>query len=833
MNDVPRTFRELFEHAHFRGVEIPIIQRDYAQGRPSAEDVLTQFVRDLYKALSLPPESDELPLDLDFIYGSLDEREGGAIFCPLDGQQRLTTLFLLHWYLACRDDKSEVFRSFICSDQQSRFSYKVRPSSEEFCDALVNATFDMSALPVDDGDSADALSRAIMDKPWFFLMWRQDPTILSALCVLNAIHTRFKQTTGLYDRLVDDETPAITFQFLNLHDFGLSDELYIKMNARGKPLTPFEAFKAKLEQKVNELLPGEIFEPERPNVSARDYFSHRIDVAWADLFWAHRDPNTNTFDRQFMNFVRGLAFVTYPHSNPEVTPEIAKVMERLGAYDVEYSFYRYDTDGCITAEFIRSLVAMLDGLSGTNGEMTTYLSDGGYYDEHDVFARILNRERPRRTRDERRGVIQSEWVQFYGYCSYLIKHTPKPGDPAFYEWIRVVSNLATNTIYPHMEELRRALVGVEDMLSAVESDSLLDYVANGDNLIAGLNQQQIREERLKAQLIQRSDAWRTCLREAEKHGYFKGQIEFLLDFSGVLRRWLDAGNCAWSDEDDESYRQSFTSYYTKACAIFDDMGLRSFPDSLWERALLSLGDYLLPKGSNRSLLDDTDRDASWKRLLRGSEKQGDDTEDKRGMVRLLLDRVDPNDVEQSLTEIVDEFAGRNELDERQEWRRLLVQCPAAVVFCKQRFIRMTDEDCIYLLSKKRKSSHHAELHTFHLEKCVLPQMRQRGELAAFDSIEYCTVCYESSRPRIHLVSSVMGLDLRVMFFSGRFHVHAEGVDGEMAAPLATLLQSLAGFAAGEDGVLALSVAVAEIATKLAELSSLLTSRVQVGDANDS
>jgi len=79
----------------------------------------------------------------------------------------------------------------------------------------------------------------------------------------------------------------------------------------------------------------------------------------------------------------------------------------------------------------------------------------------------------------------------------------------------------------------------------------------------------------------------------------------------------------------------------------------------------------------------------------------------------------------------------------------------------------------------------------------------------------------------------MGLDLRVMFFSGRFHVHAEGVDGEMAAPLATLLQSLAGFAAGEDGVLALSVAVAEIATKLAELSSLLTSRVQVGDANDS
>lgn len=37
--------------------------------------------------------SDKL-INLDFIYGNLD----GDTFLPLDGQQRLTTLFLLHWY---------------------------------------------------------------------------------------------------------------------------------------------------------------------------------------------------------------------------------------------------------------------------------------------------------------------------------------------------------------------------------------------------------------------------------------------------------------------------------------------------------------------------------------------------------------------------------------------------------------------------------------------------------------------------------------------------------------------------------------------------------------
>jgi len=49
--------------------------------------------------------------------------------------------------------------------------------------------------------------------------------------------------SGLFNRLVDDERPAITFELLPLEHFGLTDDLYIKMNARGKPLTSFETFK--------------------------------------------------------------------------------------------------------------------------------------------------------------------------------------------------------------------------------------------------------------------------------------------------------------------------------------------------------------------------------------------------------------------------------------------------------------------------------------------------------------------------------------------------------------------------------------------------------------
>ena len=76
-------------------IEIPLIQRDYAQGRR------TQLPRRSGRTSSRSC-TDAItggePVGLDFIYG---EVENGT-FHPLDGQQRLTTLFLIHWYLALR-----------------------------------------------------------------------------------------------------------------------------------------------------------------------------------------------------------------------------------------------------------------------------------------------------------------------------------------------------------------------------------------------------------------------------------------------------------------------------------------------------------------------------------------------------------------------------------------------------------------------------------------------------------------------------------------------------------------------------------------------------------
>ena len=66
-------------------IEIPIIQRDYAQGRLGKEHLRNNFLVNL--KLALDYQLPEPALKLDFVYGSEDEGK----LSPLDGQQRLTT----------------------------------------------------------------------------------------------------------------------------------------------------------------------------------------------------------------------------------------------------------------------------------------------------------------------------------------------------------------------------------------------------------------------------------------------------------------------------------------------------------------------------------------------------------------------------------------------------------------------------------------------------------------------------------------------------------------------------------------------------------------------
>ena len=90
-------------------VEIPMLQRDYAYGRKTESEKRKEFLKSIKGYLV----SDNKNHELDFVYGSVSSPKGEKILILLDGQQRITTLFLLHWYFAITNKQYDTFRKLL------------------------------------------------------------------------------------------------------------------------------------------------------------------------------------------------------------------------------------------------------------------------------------------------------------------------------------------------------------------------------------------------------------------------------------------------------------------------------------------------------------------------------------------------------------------------------------------------------------------------------------------------------------------------------------------------------------------------------------------------
>lgn len=282
-------FGQTINGTQVKAIEIPLFQRDYAQGRQSeqARHVRERFIADLCSAL----DTNEC-VHLDFVFGDVVDKEHGAqkvpTLYPLDGQQRLTTLFLLHCILAWHLPEAEGV-----TQPWHAFHYATRPGARAFCQFLTKCRPDMWA---------QKLSEWLRDQADYLPTWKHDPSIQGMLVVLDELHSRYRgQPTErlrlAWGRLTDPEKPAIRFLLLPVAAQKLDNTLYIKMNSRGRPLTAFENFKAELEALLhrNQGIPA---------ASVAD-FSRKIDTDWADLFWEYRGEN-DLIDEEFMRYLRFL-----------------------------------------------------------------------------------------------------------------------------------------------------------------------------------------------------------------------------------------------------------------------------------------------------------------------------------------------------------------------------------------------------------------------------------------------------------------------------------------------------------------------------------------------
>ena len=88
-------------------IEVPIIQRDYAQGRETPDVI--RLRKKLIDEFLINALVENQKIELDFVYGSIliekKDEDKKKIFIPLDGQQRLTTLYLLHFFVALKEKR--------------------------------------------------------------------------------------------------------------------------------------------------------------------------------------------------------------------------------------------------------------------------------------------------------------------------------------------------------------------------------------------------------------------------------------------------------------------------------------------------------------------------------------------------------------------------------------------------------------------------------------------------------------------------------------------------------------------------------------------------------
>lgn len=758
------SFRGLFARDSHSIVTIPIIQRDFAQGRNDESEIRDLFLDSIADALA-----NDRTLDLDFIYGSI-EGEDTKSFCPLDGQQRLTTLFLLHWYLAWTDDRLNDLQSFVSIKTKSRFTYAVRPSSGEFFDELVRWV--PGVRPAD----VTSLRRLIEDQSWFYRWWMRDPTIQSCLTMLEAIHTRIEQPSGLYDRLVDLEKPRITFQLLDLKDFGLTDDLYIKMNARGKPLTSFEVFKARLETRIEELLPDANRELDGGKVTTRKYFGQKVDREWAEFFWKFRAKGSRLFDNEIMNLVGAVALISRDPSDATFDD----TLDALRDFSRPSSYHLFASLGCLDVSHIESVIDLLDFVA-TEGGYKGYLADSSYYEEERVFRGILS---------EGRRTSYPLLIQFFAYLRFLQRHGPDCDADKFFDWMRVIVNLTENSNVERPEQFKSSLGSIAKLLD--HSSDILGFIEGDSSYISPFSRQQIREERIKARLIIKGSAWNEAVLAAEQHGYFDGQIEFLLEFAGIIASWKEEPDLDWDGETDKAYFESFESYRAKASQLFEGSKLKGWGAFRTERALLTFGDYLLSKGQNSSFLEDADSPISWKRLLRGEQLEAPGP--KRGYFKELLDNID---LGKGVRESLDDVIATNKAGET--WRQLLVDDSRLIGYCLNRKIRFLHERNVYLLRRERRSTDHADLFSYSLFLKAIKPLVEAGELSPFTSAKYNFARSDTYEPSFTMSATTPRVDLQIWNFADTYCIRIATHDKDYIDKYKTRLSMLEGYTMDSDG----------------------------------
>jgi hypothetical protein len=458
-------------------------------------------------------------LELSFVYGSLID--GDLIL--LDGQQRLTTLFLLHWYIFKRENVE-------LPTYMSHFVYETRHTSTDFLHKITS-----QEIAINDTTTP---RKAICKNKWFTIAFEEDPTVESMLIMLDSIDSYYNKSmdelkkTGVSMNL-HDELDRLMFYVLPLENFGLTDELYIKMNARGLFLVPFENFKADLVKYLrrNTETPKKEYQISGNQIPFNQYFPIKLDNSYIDLFWDKNSPNEKKYYhlKYFRFFYRYMSAMLSWNSSLAAT---------MFTKSDDFLFFDKDSEENQNERYLGFEYYQKNLSLGVLEDMNHILSQlcvscteiknkmkNPWDGEWDLFEDNAKFQRTHR-------------VAFAAIVDYL-RIGQKFDEENFRRWMRVVWNVIENSNIDGPVPQVNTIRTLHSLINLGASSDVYGTLSNNYQL-TNATPRALREEVLKAkQIIEQPNVdWEEKFTMAEAHPFFKGMIGFFFDYGMDLPQFM-------------------------------------------------------------------------------------------------------------------------------------------------------------------------------------------------------------------------------------------------------------------------------------------------------
>jgi len=317
--------RDLFNNRYIEQIIVPEIQRDYVWGDEQVNGVLNSIVTDFgnysHSDLDLPETIDEelraeffefhrsraFASNIGFIYAYTDPEYAGKYFL-IDGQQRVTTIYLIILALMNRNSLQKEFREFYQNDNRLKLDYRVREAAHGFIEKFVKAILKGT--------------KDVTNEVWFHRDYLHDQTISSVIDNY-AVIEEFLDGLDIHEpEFLEYIQEHVEFWYFDTNISEQGEELYIYMNARGE------------QMQGNENLKADLLAP-LPAVQKND--SGILWENWQDLFWQNRRDNENA-DKGFNEFLKCIAGLENYLNNVKVfyTPDEFNDTEKGSEKNISY-----------------------------------------------------------------------------------------------------------------------------------------------------------------------------------------------------------------------------------------------------------------------------------------------------------------------------------------------------------------------------------------------------------------------------------------------------------------------------------------------------------------